>query len=414
MLQQWNNMKNIWLYVFLSFPLLDYILRNWLPIPVIPSLWDEGVIFVLMLYIFLQFKGKFSKEDFPETIFYPFVAFIVLGISHLIIDLPNFAATLEGFRAVYQYMIALFIGMFLITKQEDGIKMLRFITIIGTSAAIVGLLQVILGVETPASWIDASEQGLTRAFSFVVSPNVLGSYMILVGPMALGFLLYEKNKVWKLFWAASFIIILLTLVFSGSRGAWLGLFGAIAIVFMFINRKLLIATLVGSISLVMFVPMIRSRMLNLFSMEYFEKSSNDGRIGRWLDAFHIMQKDPFFGRGLGHYGGAVGDRYFGTIYVDSYYFKTIAETGIIGMMIYAWLIIATFIFLYKKWKLWKGSTEFYLLGGVFIGLLSVILHNGVENIFEVPFMNSYFWFLVGLLLAFSSLKKGDHHESKHE
>jgi len=396
-----DKSKQILLYLYLSFPLLDFILRNYIKLPLLPSLWDEGVLMLLLFFVFIEMLKE--KQQWPKF-FVPLSLFVVLGLTHLIIDLPHFNASLEGFRAVFQYFLAFFLGLYLIDQKKEAIRILRYILLIGTFAALVGVAQVMLGVQTPASWTDASEQGLIRAFSFVVSPNVLGSYMALMAPMAFAFILYEKQKSWKGFWIISLILIMAAFVLSGSRGAWLAFFGAFAVVFLFINIKLLIVSVIGAAAVTIFVPRIRSRIFNLFSPEYLEKSAQDGRIGRWTDAFQIMQKDPFFGLGIGHYGGAVGSRYFHTVYVDSYYFKTLAELGLIGLGLFVWLIITAAKELYDIWQEWKGTVEYPLLGGIVIGLFAVMLHNGVENIFEVPFMNSYFWFLIGLVFRFRTFK----------
>ena len=42
--------------------------------------------------------------------------------------------------------------------------------------------------------------------------------------------------------------------------------------------------------------------------------------------------------------------------------------------------------------------------GLIVGLLGVLLHNGVENIFEVPMMASYFWLLLGMTAALPHLE----------
>jgi uncharacterized membrane protein YuzA (DUF378 family) len=45
-----------------------------------------------------------------------------------------------------------------------------------------------------------------------------------------------------------------------------------------------------------------------------------------------------------------------------------------------------------------------LVCAVVAGLLGVLLHNGVENIFEVPMMTTYFWLLLGMTAALPHLK----------
>ena len=44
--------------------------------------------------------------------------------------------------------------------------------------------------------------------------------------------------------------------------------------------------------------------------------------------------------------------------------------------------------------------------GVLTGLLGILAHNAVENIFEVPMMATYFWFFLGLLVALPKTTSG--------
>ncbi len=395
---------DFWLYLFLSYPLLDFLLKKWLPLPVIPSLWDEGVLFILLVFTFFHIIGQ--DRPFPP-VKTPLTAFVMLGLVHIFIDMPNFAAGLEGFRAVFQYVLPFLFAFYLLESRRQVLGLLRFFLMIAVTAAAVGVAQVLLGVQTPASWIDASEQGLTRAFSFVISPNVLGSYMALAAPVAVSFFFYERKRSWKWVWAAAALLILMALLLSGSRGAWLALFASVSILFVLIDRRLLLLGIGGAVAAVTLVGPVRNRIVSLFSEEYMVKSLSDGRLARWLNAFDQMSYDPLFARGIGHYGGAVGARHFGTTYVDSYFFKTLAELGLVGIILFIWLMAVLVYRLYRTWKNHRGEREHLLLAGLFTGLFAVILHNGVENIFEVPFMNSYFWFLNGLVLAFPYLTKGD-------
>jgi uncharacterized membrane protein YuzA (DUF378 family) len=37
------------------------------------------------------------------------------------------------------------------------------------------------------------------------------------------------------------------------------------------------------------------------------------------------------------------------------------------------------------------------------GLVGILAHNMVENVFEVPMMSTYFWFFLGLVVALGRL-----------
>lgn len=396
-----------WLYIFCFFPIIDYVLRNIIPIPVVSSLWDEGLL--VLLTAVAVWRSLLSVRTLP-SIKTPLIAFIILGLGFIVLDMKYFWVNVEGFRAIYQYMAAFLIGYYFLDSQKDMGKVIRTLLIVAAIIGAYGLLQVVLKVETPASWVDSSESITTRAFSIVQSPNILGSYMAMMSPIALGFAFMEKGKK-RLFWLIIGFLMLSALLFTYSRGAWLAFAGAVALISTLLNRKLFIGLLVITLLTALFVPPVTSRITNLFSDEYIEKSSKDGRIGRWLGAYDMMRSHPSYGLGLGHYGGAVGERNFGTIYVDSYYFKTLAEMGLVGLGILLWLMGTIVRNAYQIWREQKGE-KFYMYAGLLTGILAVVLHNAVENIFEVPFMNTFFWLIVGMMLSFPYLRKDNPEEGE--
>jgi len=136
------------------------------------------------------------------------------------------------------------------------------------------------------------------------------------------------------------------------------------------------------------------------------KSAASGRIKRWLDAYDQMTLEPLFGTGLGHYGGAVADRAFGIPSVDNYYMKTLAETGLVGLGLFLWLMATVLHQGYRAWQALADPRWRYAAAGIFTGLLAVLFHSGVENIFEIPYLSTYFWLAAGLLAGMPSNESG--------
>ncbi len=421
-LQKLSTDSTNWLYLLLLFPIIDYILRK-LPIPVIPSLWDKLVLVVLLCFSFFAFlEGTRKMPQIKHVL----SAFFVLGIGLIVSDMANIDASFEGFRAVYQYLLAFFIGFYLIQSPDQLERFIKLLALVGFVVALIGVMQVALGVQTPESWINEGESTRTRAFSIVTSPNVLGSFMAFISPIALGLLLKARANKERLLWAVVALTAIAALVFTMSRGAWFA-FAFVVLVGCYIwNRRigfyLLIAAIVvvGSsaiaLSVVPHIPVlstIKDRLVTLFSEDYLIKSLSDGRLARWANSFHELRFEPLFGKGLGHYGGAVASRRFGTIYSDSYLFKTIAEMGIIGTGLLLGLMFMVLNYARSLLKKWQNTPYFFLGVGVFCGMLALALHNMVENIFEVPFMNTYFWlvggFLTGLLVQSESSTKQQTH-----
>ncbi|NQF14480.1 ligase [Brevibacillus sp. HB1.3] len=403
---KWGSQSTTWLYLLLAYPVIDYVLRQILPIPVISSLWDEALLIVLMLFTFGAFLQ--SNRTMPG-IKHWLGAFFVLGVAIMVTDMANWEATVEGFRSVYQYILAFFMGFYLLKSMEDLNKFMKVLVLVGFVAALYGVLQVIVGVKTPESWVQEGEAVTTRAFSFVTSPNVLGSYMALVTPIAAGLFMTATTLKQKLIWAIVALTTVLALLLTGSRGAWFALAFAVFVCFYIWNKRvagyLVIAGIIGVVAL-FFVPdsvplvgKVKDRIFTLFTPEYFESSSQGGRIGRWGEAYDKMRIEPLFGVGLGHHGGAVATRHFGTIYSDSYFFKSLAEYGLIGIILLIGTVITMFKYGAGLIRNLQGSPHFFAILGLLGGLIAVATHNLVENIFEVPFVALYFWLFGGFLCA---------------
>lgn len=389
-----SNIETTLILLLISFPLFDFILRNWVKFG--GGLWDKVVIFALILFAIIK-KIDTNREE--TGLKQQFFAFILLCVVFLFYNMPNFSVSFEGFRSVLQFMVPFFIGYYIFQYRQQWLVSIRFLMFIGLIIALYGLAQPFLGVEMPVGWIDAGEAQRFRAFSIVQSPNVLGGYMALLVPIGIGLFFAETNKKWKLTWGSVTFILLICLIATLSRGAWLAFAAAIVILAILIDRRTLIAVLVAGILITAFVPGVTERITYLFSDTYMEKSATDGRIARWGGALDQVRSEPFLGRGLGHYGGAVAQRNFGITYVDNYYAKTLAEIGLVGLTLFLWLLLSIFYKGFLKIKATNDHQLRWLMRGILTGLIALFFHNGVENIFEVPFITIYFWFLAGSLLA---------------
>jgi len=393
--------RMFWLYVLLSFPLVDYIFRRFLPLPLLPSLWDELVLLLLILS-----AGAFSlvsvREESPSL--KPLLALLALGAAYLVVDLAALGPTVDGLRVTFQYMAAYFVGLYLVRSEDELRRITIVLVVVAAIVALGGLLQVVMGVETPDQWVDVSEAVQTRIFSLVQSPNVLGGHMAMAAFLAAGLALSSRDIRRRLVWGGVALLLVGTLLLTFSRGAWLAFLLGGCFLCYFLERRLLVVGLVAVLILAVAIAPVRDRFTSLFNPEYMAKSMSDGRLGRWIRAYDVLRENPLFGLGPGQYGGATAARYFRASYVDNYYVKTMAEMGLVGLAVFLWWLATILLGCYRAWRASHGSREGLLLAGLFGALLVLSLQNGVENIFEVPYLTCYFWFLAGALIAYPSLR----------
>ncbi|MZP29494.1 hypothetical protein GTO91_07215 [Heliobacterium undosum] len=390
------------LYGLIGYAVIDWVMRL-KPTP-ITNIWDDLLLALLAAALIGHWL---VKRDFRWRIhptFFALTAFISLMLFLFLIDAayPRIIIPIDGLRVIVQHMLWFYIAVQLVRSPRQAALLLILFTLVGTAIAAVGVYQFIAKVPMPEHWVDQAELGsiATRAFSIVGSPNILGSILVLTTPIALG-LAYRGNAWQRIFYLACAGMMGASMLFSFSRGAWLALAAVIILFGVLQDRRLIALLIIGVILLPIASPSVADRISYLLSPEYLHKSAQDGRLERWDLALEKVEQSPLIGVGLGRYGGAAAEHNkdllpHRTLYTDNYYMKTAAETGLLGLFAFIALMVAALRTAIGA-AVHAPSSRRALATGVACGLFGVVLHNAVENVFEVPLMVASFWLCASLL-----------------
>jgi len=405
------------LLALMLYVIIDYGLR--LAAPGIATVWDELLMLALFaLWLFKYFVNrredclKATPLDIPILLYFAVNFFLLLAAT------PSFQIGVDGMRANVQFMLWYFIVTAFLKEKKDAWVLLNVLLVVGTLIGLHGCYQYLTGVPMPVSWVDNAETGIrTRAFSIIGSPNILGSLMALLTPISLALCLVDKNWLRKLMYFGMTGAMGGCVLFSMSRGAWIGFGAAVLVLVLFIDKRLLVPVALLALFGAAMMPSVTSRILYMVSPEYIESSLRGGRLIRWQMGLDILSESPAFGAGLGHWGGAVAQNYevmikirggyVKSVYIDSYFMKLAAEGGITLVATYLFLIYEQLIWCYKAVKAQTDAFYRYLTYGVFAGLVAVIVHNIMENVFEVPMMTTYFWIFAAILMHLLRLAQAD-------
>lgn len=389
------------LYSLVAYPFVDFALRE-LALPVLPGLWDE-VVFTLLL-LCLATRVLAGQPLRPSPVLKPMGVFLAVSIAVMLIDLRSLAIGVEGLRATFEYMVVFFFAANLVESRQEMKRYLYVASGLAAVGAAYGVYQYVIGAPMPEGWVEVQETIRTRAYSVIGSPNGLGDYMALMTPVTLG-LAYDERGWWRrgLLLAATGLIGL-ALLLTFSRGAWLALAAAAGAIALTLDRRLLVALVLGAVVATVAVPPVTQRVGHIFSGEYLAKSmAYGGRLYRWNQAYEQMLHAPLSGAGVGQYGGAVAARRLGVPYTDNYYAKVAAESGLAGLAALLWLVYRSTRLGGEAARILRSGANRGMAAGLWGAVLVVIFHNAVENIFEIPFLNTYFWFTVGLLAVLPHL-----------
>jgi O-antigen ligase len=365
--------------------------------------WDEALLaacFAWLLAEWLNGRGErlaATPLDAPLLLLAGVSFFQMLNVGLY----PPIAV--EGFRVVIQYTLFYFVGSRWLKDDNRAETLVRGLLITGGALAMHGFLQFLMKVPTPASWTDQAEAAVgTRVFSIVESPNILGSIMVLLLPLALAVLIRPGVKpAMRCVLAAVAGAMALCVLLTQSRGAWLGLAAAM-VVFCLLVRPAWLFILAGGAFASLLLPPVFNRIAYLFTPQFVASSQRGGRMLRYAAGFRMFMEKPWTGVGLGHFGGAVAMNHKNlfptTFYMDSYWLKTLVEMGIPGIAAFAVLMGLLLVWGVRAVRRAEAGKDTLMAAGAFAGLCGVMLHNFLENIFEVPYMVVYFWLLAALLM----------------
>ena len=233
------------------------------------------------------------------------------------------------------------------------------------------------------------------------NPNPFGFWLFLTS--AITFFLYFLNS--KKYFFFFFLIQIFTLMSTFSRGSLLGLIGFFLCFFFLLwqkRRELLKPFLLKTLSL-FFIAVIISILISPQTWMTKVKLGTNKRIEIWREGFALWKEKPFLGHGFGVSGFLLSQRItpppFGYLSFHNVFLETLAELGIVGLLILIFFWFFAIKFGIKKLKMARTEGEIFPL----IFLLS--LEGGIflNSIFESHIAPQALSFLYSLWIFFTSL-----------
>lgn len=302
-----------------------------------------------------------------------------------------------------------------VKTKEQLYNILKTFALAGAIVSLYGVLQYLLGWNTSNAWIDEEmfEQATMRAYSTMENPNVLGEYLLLLIPVSAVFMIKAPaKKLEKWVYAGIFLLSALCMVFTQSRGCWLGLILAAMIFVTFYNGKLW-----GLLPLVLVIlPFVMPETIveRMMSIGNTEDSSTSYRVFIWLGTLEMM-KDFWLG-GIG-----MGEGAFRSVYpLYSYnaiiaphshntFLQLLTEGGIGALVIFLAFETVVLRRLYKSFKKGrKNSCERLTALAVGSGICGFLLQSMFDYTFYNYRMMAMFFVITALGMSLSYVKEGAH------
>ena len=372
-------------------------------LPFLPTMVMAGLVIVTAACYFLKLiRGKrILRFEIIDTFLALFIATIILA---------GFVSSGESLSLKHALLFSCFIGgYFIIVNLIQSREMItKSIMSLIFSSGVVALYGVYQNYFSDISTIWQDEEMFKditgRVISTFDNPNVLGEYLLLAIPICI--VASFAYKGWKqLVSIAACVLNISCLVFTWSRGSWLGLIISVAILLVIVNWRFISLYFAGLISIPLLPAILPRSIIDRFmSIGDVKDSSTSYRISIWNASLKMLR--DFFDSGVG-----MGTTAYVAVYPQyslagiesaphshNLFLQIGIETGAVGLAIFLFFIFLfvqhTFTFIAKQDK----ELRMFAAAGM-CALVGILAQGMTDYIWYNYRVFSMFWIIVALTVA---------------
>lgn len=295
-----------------------------------------------------------------------------------------------------------------LVRSQKGVWRMMFVLLFsGVVTALIGVWQYVF--SRPAlQYVDMtlfSDLG-GRVTALWDNPNILAEHLALLLPVSLTLLFLQRRLLRGFGAAVCFCAIALCLVFTWSRGAWLGCLIALLLYLLCLNHRALSWMMVGVLPVLAALPFAPSTVLRRFaSITSRTDSSIVYRLNLWQGVKDMLSDHLLSGVG-------VGESAFCAVYADyalsgietamhshSLYLQLLCSIGVVGLIVFG---LAMLLWLQRAFE-WvrygqMRASRLVVLGGV-AGVVALLIMGAFDHIWYNYRIYMLFWTMVGLVVA---------------
>lgn len=268
--------------------------------------------------------------------------------------------------------------------------------------AAIGIWQNFNVSSTTSSWVDANmfEDIKTRVYATFENPNVLGQYFIITLPLAFALFVSATKPLYKLGWLGIFCVGFLCLIYTWSRGAWVGVMLALVIFLLVRDRRWFVLCILGLLLMPFVLP--ESILNRILSLGNTGDSSTAYRVSVWIASYRMALE--FWMLGVG-YGSDAFSSVYSTyalngagfaLHSHNFYIQLVTDAGI-GALIAFLLIILTAL---SRTCIVKKSNDVRNISFATVGITAGYLFQGIaESLWYNLRMSLLFWIVMALAVC---------------
>ena len=375
----------------------------------IPITFLEAMILLLLLATLIRERVNFKNIYFSAPRRWRYLALAwILSASLAVFVAPDKMAALGIWKAYFIEPV-IFFFLFLFYSQSEKQRKLFIYSLLGSAfyLSLYAIYQKFIGqgVYSLEAWPDVRVLRVTSLFSY---PSALGLYLAPLALLAIGCWQMAKNKIERIFLILTIVFSVLAIIFARSEGALVGLVvGAFCLGIFYSpwrRRTIIIALLAAIVFIGLYLSVLQIKNY-LYPKITFNDFSSQVRLGVWRESINMLKDNFVFGAGLAGYQ-KIMPPYHKINYVEIYlyphniFLNFWSELGLLGLIIFLWLIYNFFALARSKISEAKNKNLPYLWRVAIIGAMIVILTHGLV---DAPYFKNdlaiIFWLITALNLT---------------
>lgn len=238
-------------------------------------------------------------------------------------------------------------------------------------------------------------------------PNTLGGYLVLIISILGGIILSFKSTRIKIISTALIVFAMVPFMYTLSRSSWTAIAG-VCIAFIIFGRQrmplVMLLFIFLAVTPIITFQKVEQRYKETFMERpweseqqikiggYYLDLSSSSRIIMYKRILQDIKNHPILGYGITGY-----------TFIDGQYFRTLIETGLIGLSAFIYLLYSVFLTIFRIYR--NSSDE--LIKGISLGLLAgftgLLVHALSANTFIIIRIMEPFWLVMAMVVAGAGL-----------
>ncbi|MFO7888937.1 MAG: O-antigen ligase family protein [bacterium] len=364
----------------------------------------DVMLFFLYLYWFWETNGFKSQRIYYDKILLLYLALIIWALFPVGFVVSQSSLLFAVFTWIKCFFLFFYITNRIKSKEQLWI-IIDVLLIALLFQGLVGSFQKISGRTLGLSFLGERQRVFLRAShgrarGTLGFPNQYAAYMIMIMPLAVTMFIYSKKGLKKLWYLVILIASSIGWITSLSRSGWLGMAGALVVIFFLMNKAaqvnlkafflLVFGILIISFLVFIFGEQVLSRVQNVGTQQY--------RMLMIRMSLDMTAANPIFGVGLWNYQfHSFGDfRYWHAVH--NMFLRFAAETGIPGFLLFMAIIYNSFKNCIQSLRFrdrFLNYTALGIMGGQLAFIIAAMFNPQYQH-YRHKFL---FWFLIGLGIA---------------